>query len=467
MRLKYILISILVLSAQISFAQSKIEIYEAPGGMKYSAHNDDFTVQVREPDGEWMDLYEWKVQVDMDNVQTASMVNFDFEGKIELKVRKNNGRIDDVQIRPLSLGIEPTVDGQIMTFSLDEPTKLSLEVNGDKLHNLHVFANPIMADKPNPDDPDVIYFGAGVHKPKDQPGDVYHIPSGKTVYIDGGAVLRAKLLVDKAEDVKIIGRGIIWQPERGVEVRHSKNVTIDGLVFVNPSHYTIYGGETTGLNIKNIKSFSCRGWSDGIDLMSCSDVNIDGVFMRNSDDCIAIYGHRWEFYGDVKNYEVKNSTLWADIAHPIQIGLHGDADAGGNIIENLKFDNIDILEQDEDDRNYQGCMSISCSDNNLVHDVTFSNIRIEDIQEGQIMNFRVVFNNTYSHDSGRGIKNVLLKNITYTGALPNPSVMHGFDDTRNVENITIQNLVINGEKIMSAGSIIKVGEHVENVTFKK
>lgn len=467
MRLKYILISILVLSAQISFAQSKIEIYEAPGGMKYSAHNDDFTVQVRELDGEWMDLYEWKVQVDMDNVQTASMVNFDFEGKIELKVRKNNGRIDDVQIRPLSLGIEPTVDGQIMTFSLDEPTKLSLEVNGDKLHNLHVFANPIMADKPNPDDPDVIYFGAGVHKPKDQPGDVYHIPSGKTVYIDGGAVLRAKLLVDKAEDVKIIGRGIIWQPERGVEVRHSKNVTIDGLVFVNPSHYTIYGGETTGLNIKNIKSFSCRGWSDGIDLMSCSDVNIDGVFMRNSDDCIAIYGHRWEFYGDVKNYEVKNSTLWADIAHPIQIGLHGDADAGGNIIENLKFDNIDILEQDEDDRNYQGCMSISCSDNNLVHDVTFSNIRIEDIQEGQIMNFRVVFNNTYSHDSGRGIKNVLLKNITYTGALPNPSVMHGFDDTRNVENITIQNLVINGEKIMSAGSIIKVGEHVENVTFKK
>ncbi|MFV0290928.1 MAG: glycosyl hydrolase family 28 protein [Mangrovibacterium sp.] len=447
-------------------AQDKLVTYDAPGGMKYSAHNDDFTVQVREKGGEWMDLYEWKVQVDMDNVQTASMVNFDFEGDVEMKVRKNNGRVNDVQIRPLSLNIEPNVEGQVITFSLNKPTKLSLEVNGDKLHNLHVFANPIMKNVPSADDPNVIYFGPGVHKPKDQPGDVYHIPSGKTVYIDGGAVLRAKLLVDNAEDVKIIGRGIIWQPERGVEIRHSKNVAIDGLVFVNPSHYTIYGGETTGLNIKNIKSFSCKGWSDGIDLMSCSGVNIDGVFMRNSDDCIAIYGHRWDFYGDVRNYQVRNSTLWADIAHPIQIGLHGDANNGGNTIENLHFENIDILEQDEDDRNYQGCMSISCSDDNFVSGVTFKNIRIEDIQEGQLFNFRVVYNNTYSHAPGRGVEKILIEDVTYDGALPNPSIMHGYSDDRSVREVTIKNLVVNGKKITATGELIRIGDNVEGVSFK-
>lgn len=40
-------------------------------------HNDDYTVRVRIPGGEWKDLFEYNVQVDMDNVQKASMVQFD------------------------------------------------------------------------------------------------------------------------------------------------------------------------------------------------------------------------------------------------------------------------------------------------------------------------------------------------------------------------------------------------------
>ena len=41
--------------------------YQIPKEMFYSAHNDDFTVKVRVPGGEWNDLYEYKVEVDMDN----------------------------------------------------------------------------------------------------------------------------------------------------------------------------------------------------------------------------------------------------------------------------------------------------------------------------------------------------------------------------------------------------------------
>ena len=40
-------------------------------------HNDDYTVRVRIPGGEWKDLFEYNVQVDMDKVQNASMVQFD------------------------------------------------------------------------------------------------------------------------------------------------------------------------------------------------------------------------------------------------------------------------------------------------------------------------------------------------------------------------------------------------------
>lgn len=465
--MKYVILILVIIFSTAAWAQELIT-YNVPAGMFYSAHNDDFTVKVRLSGGEWQDLYEFKVEVDMDSKSTASMVSFDFTGKVEVQVRKNNGTMNSVKIRPLSYEIVPEINGQIITFSIDQPRKLSLEVNGDKLQNLHIFANTVLTDKPDPNDPNVIYFGPGIHQPKDLPGDVFHIPSGKTVFIDGGAVVKAKLMVDHAHDVNIIGHGIIFQPERGVEIRHSRNVTVDGPIFINPKHYTIYGGQTTGLTIRNIKSFSNQGWSDGIDLMSCSDVLIDGVFMRNSDDCIAIYGHRWQFYGSARNYEIKNSTLWADIAHPTNIGGHGNAETGGDTIENITFTNIDILEHDEDDRNYQGCLSIACADNNLVRNVSYKNIRVEDFQEGQLFHFRVVFNPKYSAASGRGIENITLENIEYNGAGANPSIILGYNEERLAKNIHIKGLKINGKLIENAADgNIHIGEFTDGVVFKK
>ncbi|WP_379926787.1 glycosyl hydrolase family 28 protein [Mariniflexile jejuense] len=404
----------------------------------------------------------------MDTKSIASMVQFDFNGKIELKIRKNNGNIYKAEIRPKTLGVHPNVNGNEITFLLDKPTNLSLEINGYKLQNLHVFANPIEKIRPDPNDPNVIYFGPGVHQPNDQPGDVYHIPSGKTVYVHGGAIVKAKFLVDKAHDVKIIGRGIVMQPERGVEIRYSKNVTIDGLIFINPKHYTIYGGEANGLIIKNIKSFSSNGWSDGIDLMSCSNVEIDHVFMRNSDDCIAIYAHRWDFYGNAENYNIKNSILWADIAHPTNIGLHGNAEHVGDTIQNITFSNIDILEHDEDDRNYQGCLAITGSDKNLIKNIRYEDIRIDNIQEGQLFNFRVLFNEKYSAAPGRHIEGVVLKNITYTGSLPNPSLIQGYNKDNQVMGVTIQNLKIN-DKVISKqdDTFFTIREFTNNIKFQK
>ncbi len=53
-------------------------------------HNDDFTVRVRSIGGEWQDLFEYKVQVDMDRVQDASMVQFDMDEPVEVMVKKNS-----------------------------------------------------------------------------------------------------------------------------------------------------------------------------------------------------------------------------------------------------------------------------------------------------------------------------------------------------------------------------------------
>lgn len=49
---------------------------------------------------------------------------------------------------------------------------------------------------------------------------------------------------------------------------------------------------------------------------------------------------------------MQNSTLWADVAHPIFIGLHGDAE-GQEVMENLNYINIDILDHKEKQIDYQ------------------------------------------------------------------------------------------------------------------
>ena len=96
--------------------------------------------------------------------------------------------------------------------------------------------------------------------------------------------------------MKILGHGMLLEPQQGISVTYSRNVLIDGVTVVNPRHYTVSGGQSTGITIKNLKSFSYQGWSDGLDFMSCSDVMIDDVFLRNSDDCIALYPHHAPIY---------------------------------------------------------------------------------------------------------------------------------------------------------------------------
>ena len=87
---------------------------------------------------------------------------------------------------------------------------------------------------------------------------------------------------------------------------NSKNVCIDGITVLNPRHYTVFGGASSDITIKNLKSFSAGSWTDGFDLMSCHDVDIENVFLRTSDDCLAFYGHRWWYWGNTYNINVSS-----------------------------------------------------------------------------------------------------------------------------------------------------------------
>lgn len=466
---KIIFLTLSVLECLTATAQ-KIETYPVPREIYYAQHNDDYTVRVRIPGGEWTDLYEYKVLVDMDRVTESSMVQFDCEGSVEVAVKKNNGTFRTVAVRPLSLGIKPKVRDGIVYFTLERPCKLSVEFDGDRMRNLHLFANALQTDIPDRNAPDVMWFGEGVHEPGGGRDGEWLIPSNTTVYLAPGAVLKGKISCRNVENVRIAGRGFVFQPQRGVEIACSKNVTVDGVTFLNPAHYTVFGGQSEGITIRNIKSFSCRGWSDGIDMMCCSDVLVEDVFMRNSDDCIAIYGHRWDYYGDARDIEVRNSVLWADIAHPTNIGIHGytdEGDKGGNVLENIAFRNIDILEHDEDDPDYQGCMAICAGDCNLVRNVLYEDIRIERIEEGQLFHFEVVYNDKYNTAPGRGIENVTVRNVTASAHGVRRPTVKGYDPTHGVRGIRFENVRVNGRRMRSLGDFGAVaGDYTSDITVK-
>lgn len=412
------------------------------------------------------------------------MAYFDFDGNVEVEVISNKNAVNTARIRPLSYEITPTVSGDTLTFTLDRPRNLSVEVNGDIFHNLHLFANPLDSHRPSAKTlknlkkhKDLIYFAPGVHN---LPGDTLRIPSGTTVYIDGGARVYGRLIAEGVHDVKFYGRGEVHPRGRGegVAIRRSRNIEADGIIVTQ-----IPVGGSDSVSINNVKSISYYGWGDGMNVFSSNNVHYNNVFCRNSDDCSTIYATRKGFVGGCKNITMENSTLWADVAHPIMIGLHGSAteigpDAPADTITGITYRDIDILDHKEMQIDYQGCFSISCGDNNVVRDITFDNIRVEDFRQGQLINIRIFFNKKYCAAPGTCVKNVLFKDITYNGRNTELSIIAGYNEERAVSDITFDNLVINGRKISDdmpgkpawykTGDIARIfiGEHVNNVTFK-
>lgn len=482
-------------------AQNTVQTYPAPEGAPMKA---DYLVEVRTPEGDWQTVDTYMVLVDEvtgtnHHNEEASLAYFDFSGQVEVRVTSQKQEIRESRIRPLSSGVgAKQLDSRTLTFSLDKPSNLSVEINGDIYHNLHLFANPIDDKNPMLDkkrmkrDKNLVYIAPGYYNRDDK--DPIRAESGKTYYIAGGAYIHGGILIDGAENVKVLGRGILRPTrEAGVRVSRSKQVEIEGVIVTQCPV-----GESDGVTISNVKSITNYGWGDGMNIFASSNVHYDHVFCRNSDDCTTVYATRMGYVGSARNISIQNSVLWADVAHAVEIGLHGAASYETDVkernlpytqdpavvtqridtIENLRYRNLDIFGQLERQVDYQGCLAITCGDNNVVRDVVFEDIRIDDIRIGQMLTLRILHNQKYCQQPGLSIEDITFRNLTYTGRPAEHSIIAGFDNQRIVRNITFENLIINGTRISDempgkprwykTADMARffVGDHVENVVFK-
>jgi hypothetical protein len=467
-------------AATAEAAANRIQVHPFPNPIRYTHHNDDFTVRVRVPGGPWQDLYEYNAKVDLDNPQNASMVYFNFDGAVDLAIQKNNGIFSKVAVRPTARGLKTTVKDGIAYLTLNRPENLSVEFDDDRLHNLHVFTQAIRKDMPEPPavtsnlittgkTPDfsqsIVFFGPGVHAGE------FRVRSNSTVYIHGSAVLKNPLVLVGVENVKVISDGLFDGVEM-MTIRDSRKVEIDGPVFINQPHGTMRCVASQDIVERNIRTIGAGKWSDGLGHFACERVTITDGFIRTSDDCLTFYNHRWDIWGNTRDVVVTGTTLWADIAHAVMIGIHGNTPTANHpqaeVLERLSFTDIDILDHDEDDPEYQGALGIMAGDDNTVRDVVFDNIRVERIEEGKLFNLKIAYTEKYNTSPGMGVENITLRNIQYSGrGSPSASLISGRDAQRKVKNVVIENVTVGGKKLTKAEpGLLEVNEFVEGLQFR-
>ncbi|MFS0724281.1 glycosyl hydrolase family 28 protein [Paenibacillus sp. 1P07SE] len=473
-------------------ASQALQVYAVPPGLPVSP---DYTVRVRSAGGSWREAEAMNVKVDMHDVREAALARFDFAGEVEIEIVCHRDRPATVEVRPAARGIRPHLgeDG-VIRFRMVRPAKLSVEIDGDRFHNLHLIAKAIDEDQPDPTDPAVVLIEPGIHRTDELLGRLsgvrkmlyfapgtHHIeevllrlPSGTSAYVAGGAAVAGSFVCDRVTDVSIRGRGMIYLADfgrysafRGIRLIAAESISIGGITVVDPPHYSIYLGGCRGVRISDFESFSTRGWSDGIDMMACEDIEIEDIFMRNSDDCIAIYADRWDYRGDTRRITVRDAVLWADVAHPVNIGTHGDHTGEGAVIEQIRFENVDILEHHEPQEDYRGCLAINAGDNNLVRDIVCSDIRIEPFELGRLLDLRVVRNPAYNPVPGRGIRGIRFSGIRCRANGIVPSLIAGYDAERRVEDIEIEDLFVNGVKVTDpATGHIEIGPWTDSIAMK-
>jgi hypothetical protein len=474
---------------------AQLQTFDYPRAVRYHPgdtvrdpyRNPDYVVRVRTPSGPWQDLYEHRVDVDWNNPQSASLVRFDIQGRVELAIQRGYAGFGKVAVRPAALGLKPRIVDDTVYITLDHPANFSVEFDGDKHHNLHVFAGAI-DERPKAGGTDVVVFGPCVHRPADG-ARVFTFRSGQTVLIDGAAILEAGISLDHVRDVTIKGHGLIERPladtrmndtvdhdntpsahidgSAAIAVRDSRNVRIEGLTIINPPGVAIGCMQSQGVSLVDVKAFSAGPWADGIDVYSCQDVSIDRVFLRVADDCFALYNARWGLTGDVRNVRVTNSTCWADVAHAMYMGLFGSKDKP-EVTEDIEFRNIDVLEVNETQPRFQGVMAINANNSTIVRNILFEDIRVDHMIEGKQYNFAVIGDDLFSLSPGGGIDGITLRRVTYTGkGTAGPSVITGYDAARGVHNVTLDDVRIGGRKLLGPSpDLLHIGPHSDGIRFR-
>lgn len=461
--------------------KSKIVTYPAPAGEPLDAR---YKVSV---EGRNVAVYTTKVAAnnrpdqfkgisDIKNshkyFDTAAFGYFDMQGSANVTVTVP-AEVTSVKILPTSAGIKATIHGHSVTFPVSSPKNLTIEINGEWLQSLHLFVNPLETNIPKASDPNVIYFGPGIHT-------ISHLEVGsnKTIYIAGGAILKA--VIDSAEtyrvsrgdgqrnysptlvlsgrNITIRGRGIIDQSACPTHarnllfIRKAQNVLVEGIILTDASTWNVPIRQCDSVTVDNLKIFGYRANTDGVDICNSRYVTVKNSFFRTMDDLIVIKADKGQ--GDAKHILATNCVLWNQLAHALSIG----AEVSDNV-DDVLFTNCDVIH----DKGREWSMRVYQCDGGTITNVRFENIRVEEAHKFiSVWIGHAVW--TRPGDGFGKVQGVSFKNIVATGD-PLTIDLVGVDADHDVKDIVFNNVMMNGQ--MLTPDKIKQNAFVSNVSVVK
>lgn len=398
------------------------------------------------------------------NTRTAAIAYFSFSGKVDVKVTFLSP-VYNYDIRPKSRNIKGELYRNTISFSLDKPENLSVEINKNIKRPLFIFANPLETSIPDKNDKNVIFYEGG----KIHTSGIVTLQSNQTVYIAGGAIVRGSFKTDKGTNIKILGRGMIdnsmykEQEARPIEICESSNVLLEGFIISEAKHWNCAAFASKYVTYQYMKIVSDNPVDDGIDIVGCQNVLVDGCFIRTKDDCIAVksgvnYYTKFNSSMNVNNILVQNSVMWNGAwGNGLEIGFETRSDS----IQNVTFRNCDLLHVEGP----EGTFTIHNGDRAVVKNILYEDIRVED-SRGWLIDFKIL-KSRYSKDLVRGkIENVTLRNIKVEGETFPYSQIMGFDETNKVMNVTLEDFYIHGIKANSTYNTNMTTIHTDNLIFK-
>ncbi|MBR3932875.1 MAG: hypothetical protein IKJ68_03065 [Clostridia bacterium] len=330
-------------------------------------------------------------QRSVDQTELVNFVSLETDESVEFEVTLPE-KSDNVVVRPLSLGIKPEFKNEgTVVFTLKRNAYFTLEPYGRK-NALHIFADPISEYNIDFGGDNVIYFGKGEHH-----AGTINLKNNQIIFIDEGAVVYGCIRAKDAENIKILGRGILDNSHNKeqilfkeyssnnttavknvirhhtVQLEKCNGIEIEGITIRDSLVYNIRPLSCTNLKISNVKLIgNWRYNSDGIDMHNCVNVDIDNCFVRTFDDCICVKGYDPSYKvadgSEVfKNACIKNCVLWNDWGRCLEIGAETQAEE----IENIVFEDCDVI--------HVTMPVLECQnvDYAYIHNVTYRNINVE------------------------------------------------------------------------------------------
>jgi hypothetical protein len=388
-----------------------------------------------------------------------SFANFDTDRRVTVRITSRRS-LRDAVVRPASTGAQVKVENDnTVSLSLDGPRKLSFEPNG-KQGPLLLFANPPEEKPPQPEAPNVIYFGPGLHRP----GKIL-VTNGQTLYLAGGSVVKGGVLA-QGENIRITGRGILdgsdyeWRkgPTPMVISIRGTNVEVSGITVRGASHWTIVPRDSRQVTIRGVKLCGARVQNDdGINPCNSQDVLITDCFIRTDDDCVAMKGLDLSApNSNVERITVENCILWCDRARIFLLGHESRAP----YMRGITLRNLDIIHFS------MTAFLFEPGEEMKLEDVTVENIRIHGEGQHELIRLKPVVNQYMRNKVPGHINNVHFRNLVLTGQPGRYLIqVEGADAQHEVQDVTFEHFNILGEKLTAESSRVQKGSQTQEIRF--